>query len=116
MTRTISLPSGYDWDFTFRKTLDSSKERLQRLIDESLSRAKTHVEYELFDALHNSPTEEFYCLKAHDKEGLCIVSASVRGQYRAIAIFPLSDIDIAADYFVDLVSKGAVKIDWSLFL
>lgn len=116
--REITLPSGYDWDFIFRKTLrDSSKKRLLRLVTSALATTKEFaVGYELFGVEYNKPLDGFYCLKTHEVEEICIVSSSERGLYRVIAIFPIAHENTAAEYFVDLVSDGDAKIDWSLFL
>mgnify|MGYP000095920890 FL=1 len=43
-----------------------------------------------------------------------IIYAEQRGQKNALAIF--KDCHLAADYFVWLVSDGARKINWKLFL
>lgn len=73
--KTINLPGEYVWDFAFRNAFrDPTTKRHQRLIGEALSRySKAPVGYELFSVTYNNPIDDFYCLKIHEKEQLCIV-------------------------------------------
>lgn len=116
--KSITLPAEYDWDFAFRNAFrDPTTERHQRLVAEAISRySKAPVGYELFGILYNNPIDDFYCLKIHEIEQLCIVSTSSRGQHYASSIFPITLESAALKHFVNLISNGEVKIDWSLFL
>ena len=116
--KNITLPTEYDWDFAFRKAFrDPTTERHQRLVAEALSRyGKSPIGYELFGVAHNNPINDFYCLKVHEKEELCIISTSSLGKYYASSIFPITYESAALKHFVNLLTNGEVKINWSLFL
>ena len=93
--------------------IERSERRKFRLIAtalEGLPNAQWRIDNE--PKYRSARLDEFYGLERFDY-GYCMY-ASERGIPSMLAIF--ERIDLAADYFVWIVSRGERKIDWSLFL
>lgn len=87
-------------------------ERVYRLIDEALKDINW-PDWDVDHGRYRSPNdnEPYGFERVGDK---FYIYAEERGQKCSLAIFKRSDL--AAEYFVWLVSEGKAKIDWSLFL
>lgn len=119
------LDLSLDMDFSLFNRVASDEEikRTVKLLKEALNRdedPRTSGTWCVFKSINQQRT--YFVPRIYEpttflrQDGnLWIVGATEREKEYPIAIFP-GDLMSAADYFVWLVSKGRVAIDWTLYL
>lgn len=118
----FQLPNGiYDLSSFDRFADEKHIARIKKLIKNALASLDEQTEYELCEKAFNYGVGQcepgsHYGLNFHLKEKICAVFGTQRDIAYLHAIFPLSESNMAAKYFVWLVSDGKAKIDWTLFL
>ncbi|MCV0441108.1 MAG: hypothetical protein K5880_21145 [Hydrogenophaga sp.] len=120
MTRSINVPNYFADEFNRPLTypskkpgaLDASHRRIFLLIERALKDVP-RPDWEINDGEFRSKNDvEPYGIELVDDK--FYIYAKERGSRSAIAIF--KDGDMAAEYFVWLVSKGQRQIDWTKLL
>lgn len=118
----FQLPNGiYTLPLHEELTDEKQIERVKKLINRALENLDKPTEYELCQKTFNYGMGLFevgshYGLNFHLKEEICVIFGTQRDIKYPHSIFQLKDINMAAEYFVWLVSDGRVSIDWSLYL
>jgi hypothetical protein len=111
----ISINDGTcNWRKFDRKLDLEAMNRVEKLVIECLSRLPQKEQYMLFDKTHNYQWGEGVAMNL--RGDVLLISGVERDVLYPFAVFPSGDIQNAAEYFVWLVGKGEVKIDWKLFL
>jgi hypothetical protein len=92
--------------------------RLEKLIHHHLRQSHKDIYYELcgkvFKQKQYPKQTMYYGLNFHLDKGLCVVFSVQQDIRHPVAIFPIRRRDIAAEYFVWLVSEGTLNIDWNV--
>lgn len=114
---TIAIPCGqYDVrNFDLVSNQDSIV-RVEKLINEALGRLENGQQYSLFGKTHNYQWGEGYALTLHMETKICVISGVERDVLYPFSVFPIGKTHNAAEYFVWLVGKGKVQINWDLFV
>lgn len=120
----ITLPQTDYYVYSLNRRVVDNLEisRLKQLIIEAIGRMGSPQEFLLDKEFFFSDgwakgVDSEYSLHFHAKENVCIISAAIEksNSYRPFSIFPLSDAHACCEYFVWLVSRGEVEINWGKF-
>jgi hypothetical protein len=106
----------------FTPMLNSPFNRLGLLVQEAISRMQTPQEYQYMEKPYflrgKLPSDNHYRWSVHEDFELIVVSGAIEksNDYSPVALFPINNAHLAAEFFIWIISTGEVQINWSLFI